>query len=252
MKQLINEAKRMQQLAGLLNEDENSQDYASELVYQNSKPLSNLHTAIDQVGKYLNEVIKQLTKGDKKIANGRKLTEEDIVEFLDNEFRLAFEEHPILANILAKALDSKKSSIPGTDFSMNEAMSVGNQGDLQSTGSDEEADKAVLRAWADKWNDTHNEWTFEGITDEIDKGLILTKLAAIYYEEYLTIKKNDERGANYTIEDYIEEELENNPPNVIALEDLGEYEGYVSQQIEDAIDNIERKPSWDNDDQEDY
>ena len=242
MKQLINEAKRMQQLAGLLKEDENSQDYASELVYQNPKPLSNLHTAIDQVGKYLNEVIKQLTKGDKKVANGRELTEEDIVEFLDNEFRLAFEEHSVLATILAKALDSKKGNIPGTDFSMNEAMSVGSQGSLQSTGSDEETDKEVLMAWAKGWFDKHNEWydwqTEKEITDEIDQGLILTKLAAIYYEEYLIIKKNDERGDDYTIQDYIQEELENNPPNVISLEDIGEYEGYVSQEIEDRIDQI--------------
>lgn len=236
---LINEARRMQQLAGILKESSEiisekstNKDYASELVYKNPKPLSNLHTAID-------EVIAQLIEGDEELAKGRKLTVKDIMIFLKDEFKIALEDvADTVDRIAAGGSEEKKKNIPGTDFSMNEDMSVGGQGGLQSTGSDEEADKAVLMAWADKWNDTHNEWTFEGITDEIDKGLILTKLAAIYYEEYLTLKKDDERGDSYTIENYIEEELENNPPNVISLEDLGEYTGYVSPELEKQIDAI--------------
>jgi len=240
---LINEAKRMQQLAGLIKEDSEvlaekstNKDYASELIYKNPKPLSNLHTAID-------EVIAQLIEGDEELAKGRKLTVKDVMIFLKDEFKIALEDvADTVDRIIAGGSEEKKKNIPGTDFSMNEDMSVGSQGDLESTGSDEEADKEVLMAWAKDWFDKHNEWynwqTEKEITDEIDQGLILTKLAAIYYEEYLTIKKDDERGDNYTIQDYIEEELANNPSNVISLEDIGEYTKYVSQELEDRIDQI--------------
>lgn len=243
MKQHINEARRMQQLAGILKESSEiisekstNQDYASELVYTNPKPLNNLHIAID-------EVIAQLIEGDEKIAKGRKLAVKDIMVFLKDEFKIALEDvADTVDRIVTGGSEDKKKNIPGTDFSMNEDMSVGSQGDLKSTGSDEETDKAVLIAWAKDWFDKHNEWrnewTDKEITDEIDQGLILTKLAAIYYEEYLTIKKDDERGDDYTIQDYIEEELENNPSNVISLEDIGEYTKYVSQELEDRIDQI--------------
>lgn len=122
-------------------------------------------------------------------------------------------------------------------------MSVGDQGDLELTGNDEEVDEEVakeeLTQWVKKWYHDHHEWRFEGITDEEDISVITAKLVAIYYEEYKELKKGEDE--NYSVEQYIKDELVSNRANIIALEDLSDYKGYVSQELENWITQIYNK-----------